>query len=331
MSYELIFEAEPFPAQTEFADLEEFDLTYANLETDETWLSEVIKGSEYKTCEHLLWIRRSLNEIMYKKLKLIQSPLPENGRSLDKRAEQVLSDFQKLANINPDASPGPTTKAALLAAGASTPPFHTGSPMTTLRPAPSKEPPIGNAPLPKDAKGVPLSDFPGVRKASRRFLEKVVAIAGRLKTDPNYLLAIISFESWNSFSPSKMNKSKNPDAIGLFQFRRSTACDMGVTWWELGSMTAEQQLDYVEKQLERKTGSLIKFRDVYMAVFYPRAVGAKEETILYTKANVSRDNKAMADSSGNITVKSAVDFVKRGLKDAAKRNPEQEKNVAKLE
>lgn len=99
------------------------------------------------------------------------------------------------------------------------------------------------------------------------FANKVKNIADRLGINPNWLMAVMHFES-------KLNpKAVNPisKATGLIQFLPSTAVAYGTTVTELKNMTALRQLDFVESYLTGKP-TMKSFLDVYLAVFYPVAI-----------------------------------------------------------
>jgi soluble lytic murein transglycosylase-like protein len=91
-----------------------------------------------------------------------------------------------------------------------------------------------------------LINVPGIEKTSEEFRQKVIQIAANLLIDPNFLMAIMSFESGASFSPSQLNAAGS-HAIGLIQFMPSTAKKLGTSTQELGAMTPVRQLDFVEK------------------------------------------------------------------------------------
>ena len=80
---------------------------------------------------------------------------------------------------------------------------------------------------------------------SEAFCNKAVAIAKRLNCDPNDLLAVMYSES--SLKPTSVNKSSG--ATGLIQFMPATAKELGTTTQALKTMSAEEQLVYVEKYL----------------------------------------------------------------------------------
>ena len=109
------------------------------------------------------------------------------------------------------------------------------------------------------------------------FVEKVKKISDNLGIDPNWLMAIMYFESARTFSPSITNSI---GATGLIQFLPSTAKSLGTSTSELRKMTAVQQLDYVEKYLKAYKGKYKSYIDVYFAVFFPLAIGKPDDWII---------------------------------------------------
>ena len=100
--------------------------------------------------------------------------------------------------------------------------------------------------------------------------QDIVNLANELGIpDPGWLANLINFES--GFSPSIRNSKSG--ATGLIQFMPSTAEDYGTTTGALASMSAKTQWSYVRRYLKRKPKKFSEPTDVYMAVFYPWAMG----------------------------------------------------------
>lgn len=116
-----------------------------------------------------------------------------------------------------------------------------------------------------------LLAVPGLEKTSRAFRRKLLDVAARLRLNPDYMVAVMSFESAGSFSPSKRNPFSN--ATGLIQFMPSTARSLGTTIDQLARMSAEDQLDYVERYYQPHAGRLRNVEDHYLAVFMPALIG----------------------------------------------------------
>ena len=92
--------------------------------------------------------------------------------------------------------------------------------------------------------------------------------------DPGWLANVINFES-NGFNPQAVNPFSG--ATGLIQFMPTTASELGTNTAQLRTMSALQQMDYVAAYFMlprvRQYGALRSQLDVYMAVFYPKAIG----------------------------------------------------------
>lgn len=102
------------------------------------------------------------------------------------------------------------------------------------------------------------------------FVPKVKEISKRLGIDPAWLMRAMHFES-RGFNPQAVNpKSK---ATGLIQFMPETAKSLGTTTEELYKMNGLQQLDYVEKYFQPYKGNMKSSTDLYLAIFYPFAIG----------------------------------------------------------
>jgi spore coat assembly protein SafA len=156
------------------------------------------------------------------------------------------------------------------------------------------------------------------KKVSKEFRQKVREIADSLKTDPNYLMACIAFESGETFSPSIPNKAGS-GAIGLIQFMPSTAQSLGTTSEELASMSAVEQLNYVEKYFKSSRGKLATLDDVYMAILWPAAVGKPLDYVLFEKDDPDHPRRYMLNAGldfnkdGFVTKAEAADRVREAL------------------
>ncbi len=111
------------------------------------------------------------------------------------------------------------------------------------------------------------------------FKSRVLDIAQGLGCDPSHLLACMAFETKESFSPSIRNDSSG--ATGLIQFLPSTAAALDTTTDQLASLTAVDQLAFVEKYLSSYKGRMNSLSDVYMTILFPKAVGKPETFVLF--------------------------------------------------
>jgi peptidoglycan hydrolase-like protein with peptidoglycan-binding domain len=143
----------------------------------------------------------------------------------------------------------------------------------------------------------------GIENTSQAFRDKVVQIAARLGTNPNFLMAVMSFETGGTFSPSIPNQAGS-GAVGLIQFIPPTARGLGTTTEELAGMSAETQLDFVERHFAPFKGRLKTIEDTYMAVLLPKAVGKGNDFVLFQRPSKAfTQNKGLdIDADGRITV-----------------------------
>lgn len=142
------------------------------------------------------------------------------------------------------------------------------------------------------------------KKLGDGFCTKVEAIAKKVKCNPNDLLAIMFSES--GINPKKIGYN---GATGLIQFMPSTMKAYGVTSEKLKSLSAIQQLDYVERLFMENKKSFMGLKPqvdsgtLYSLCFLP--LRAKNE-VLCNNSNVLtwayEDNKGLdLDKNGSIT------------------------------
>lgn len=155
----------------------------------------------------------------------------------------------------------------------------------------------------------------GIRKWAKQieeiggesFLKAVEEMSKRLKIDPNKALNVMAFES--GLNPA----AKNPggSATGLIQFLSSTAEALGTTVDKLKSMSAVEQLAYVEKYFQQFKKLADTQEALYTAVLAGRPV-SDPEAALFTKGGKSTGraytaNRGLdADRSGVITAGEAT-------------------------
>lgn len=132
-------------------------------------------------------------------------------------------------------------------------------------------------------------------KVSPAFKDKVIAICGQLGCDPSFLMAAMAFETGESFSPLVRNKVSG--ATGLIQFMERTAQGLGTSTAALAAMTAENQLDMVEKYFRPHRNKLRTLSDVYMAILWPAAVSRPEAHVLFTRPTKAYEQNAGLDAN----------------------------------
>lgn len=156
-----------------------------------------------------------------------------------------------------------------------------------------------------------LANVVGIEKVNDEFKEKVVQIAANIKTDPNFIMAVMSFETGGSFSPSVKNRFTN--ATGLIQFMPKTAKGLGTTIEELAKMSQLRQLDFVQLYFNPYKGRLKTLEDTYMAVLYPAAIGKGDGHVLFKRPSKAYSQNSGLDLNGDglITVREAAERVRR--------------------
>ena len=124
-----------------------------------------------------------------------------------------------------------------------------------------------------------------VKENREEFATKVADICNQLNIKPDWLMFVMWFES--RLNPQAVNPISG--ATGLIQFMPSTARGLGTTTAVLKRMNNVQQLDYVLAYLRPYKGRMKRWIDVYLAVFYPRAMG--NPNFVITSDIVAKQNK----------------------------------------
>ncbi len=149
------------------------------------------------------------------------------------------------------------------------------------------------------------------------YADEIVRVSDGLGIDPGWLANVINFESRGG-DPKARNKTSN--ATGLIQFMPCPTCTaegLGTTIDELYEMTGLEQMYYVEKYLSKRStkapgGRLTSQEDVYMAVFYPVAIGnpdyAFPEKVQRQNAGIAtpKDYAAKANAKAKLPVDPAT-------------------------
>jgi Transglycosylase SLT domain len=133
-------------------------------------------------------------------------------------------------------------------------------------------------------------------RVSADFRSSVVQVAGSLGIDPSWLMAVIAEETAYTFSTSVQNPTTQ--ATGLIQFLPSTAEALGTTISDLSDMDPTSQLQYVQQYLQPYAGQMNSVVDVFMAVFYPSAIGKSSNTILFSQGSAAYNANASIDKTG---------------------------------
>jgi hypothetical protein len=157
-------------------------------------------------------------------------------------------------------------------------------------------------------------DVPGIRRASASDLEELERIAAECGFNPDELAAIISIESgWN---PGSHNAIR---AGGLIGFLPSTLQRLGWagTPEEFWKLSIAEQLPYVAAFYRPWCGRIHQPGDIYLATFWPQAVGTADDTIIAAEDGpheiVWRQNPGLRGPGGPITAGSVREVVLRAM------------------
>lgn len=146
----------------------------------------------------------------------------------------------------------------------------------------------------------------GLEKLALDEIDALELVARRLDIRPEWLAAVMSFETGGSFDPAQKNhwaersarETGKPysGAIGLIQFMPSTARMLGTTSEALAAMSFKQQLVFVEKYF---AGAKMKsLEDVYLKVFYPAAMGKSDDYVVGRKGDPNFSGRVYEQNAG---------------------------------
>lgn len=153
-----------------------------------------------------------------------------------------------------------------------------------------------------------------IKENKIEFAEKVNNISGELGIDPNWLMFVMWFES--KLNPQAVNPISG--STGLIQFMPSTARSLGTTTDVLKRMNNVQQLDYVLAYLRPYKGKMKRWIDVYLAVFYPKAMG--NPNFVITSDIVAKQNKVFdLNMDLDITVKEIETALRKSVPEQYKK------------
>lgn len=117
--------------------------------------------------------------------------------------------------------------------------------------------------------GISAQEIASAYPTMASYAEEIVEVSEELGIKPSWLANVINLESGGD--PRAVNDLSN--ATGIIQFMPKTASNLGTSVGEIYSMSGKQQMNLVKKYFEPYKGRLSSQEDVYMAVFYPAAIG----------------------------------------------------------
>lgn len=207
-------------------------------------------------------------------------PIAVDGK-FGPQTQGALRRFQEQRGITVDGIAGPQTLNAFESSfdPSRRPPAGTG-PVTPQNPVP-RVPPDRAPPTPSGAAG--QYERIALQRHGQPFVDRVHQIAQRIGARPEWLFAVMQNES--GMRPDAVNP--NGGATGLIQFMPATARGLGTSTAALRNMSALQQLDYVERYFAPYAGKIHSGADLYLATFYPAAMGKSDDWVLGSQNRTS--------------------------------------------
>lgn len=124
------------------------------------------------------------------------------------------------------------------------------------------------------------------QKLTTSQLNKVIEVCNKLGFNPNWLLAVMYFETGRTFSPSVRNQI---GSVGLIQFTRDkkgveykTINGKRYMLSDLAKMTFEQQMNVVYEYYKPYVSKVKSFLDTYLVTFFPAALGKSDSYVFQT-------------------------------------------------
>ena len=155
-----------------------------------------------------------------------------------------------------------------------------------------------------------------IKENKEAFTQKVKDICQNLAIDPDWLMLVMWFETARTFRADIVNPISG--ATGLIQIMPKTARSLGTTTEALKNMSNVEQLDYVLAYLRPYKGRMKRWVDVYLAVFYPKAMGKPDFVI--TSDIVARQNRVFdLNRDLDITVKEIETALRKSIPEQYKK------------
>lgn len=156
-----------------------------------------------------------------------------------------------------------------------------------------------------------LPNLPGLSRRSPDELAAVVAMAGRLHTDPDWVVDVMGFETGPSTPFEPFARNPQSGFTGLIQFGPTAAAAQGTTLDELEAMSFIEQLPYVERYFRPFVGRLNSLEDTYLAVFWPAAMGKDDDYVVASQTSSDKYN-ALAYAQNSSFDRQGRGFFTRG-------------------
>jgi soluble lytic murein transglycosylase-like protein len=220
---------------------------------------------------------------------------PQSRRASTRRSSRRSRRAQRSrrsarAGQRPPVRRAPQTPMGTATAPTATPPPTTAVPGTqpAQRPAPTTAAPgtqsaqttgpatAAPTPTPQPAGQPGQYERLATQRLGADFVAQARQVAQRLGVSPEGLFAMMNNES--GLNPRAVNGGSG--ATGLIQFMPATARALGTTTAALRNMSATDQLKYVEKYFQPYKGKIHNATDLYIATFYPAALGKPDSWVM---------------------------------------------------
>jgi hypothetical protein len=145
--------------------------------------------------------------------------------------------------------------------------------------------------------------------------QKIQSVCNALNISTDWLMLVMWQESRLNSKAVNAQKGDPTDAFtraktratGLIQFMPNTAAGLGTSTQAIFNMNALQQLDYVYKYYLPYKSRIHNFHDLYLATFFPVAMGKPDDFVLQTSkisaATIVKQNPGFdLNKDGKITV-----------------------------
>jgi hypothetical protein len=118
-------------------------------------------------------------------------------------------------------------------------------------------------------------------------IQSVLLCASAIGVNPSWLMCVFHFETAGTLDPKKTNSI---GSVGLIQFTRDkkgedfkTINGKKYSLAYIKNLTFEKQMLLVTDYLKPYSGKIKSFTDLYLAVFFPLAIGKDDNFTLQTK------------------------------------------------
>jgi len=168
-----------------------------------------------------------------------------------------------------------------------------------------------------------------VKTNKELFAEKIIQIGKNLNINANWIMWIMNKESWLNHQAVNTKSW----ATWLIQFMPDTAKRLWTSTRALKNMSNIEQLEFVEKYFQPYANKIKSHTDLYLATFYPAAIGKSEDFVIGSEISEKRAKiigKQNNMNNGNpIRVKDVNNWISKWIPEAYKReiNPDEQEKM----